>query len=107
MKLSFSLNAKPKASEQQPSLKRLAAFGEEEDVIDAAPTSTNVNPSVVANKKLLSKNIELGKSTKKRIEAEKQVDPSVYEYDEVYDQMQEVKHRQKEVKEQDAKERKV
>jgi len=44
---------------------------------------------------------------KKRMDAEKKVDPSVYEYDELYDQMQEIKQRQKEAKQLDAKERKV
>jgi coiled-coil domain-containing protein 55 len=108
MKLSFSLNAKPKAPQQAPPLKRPAAFGDgDEDVADAAPTSTSVNSNVTANKKLLAQNVKTTKVMKKRLEAEKKVDPSVYEYDEVYDQMQEAKQRQKEAKEQDAKERKV
>lgn len=109
MKLSFSLKAKTKASQQAPSLKRPAAFGEgdEDDTVDAAPTSTNANISVTANKKLLAQNVETTKGMKKRMDAEKKVDPSVYEYDELYDQMQEVKQRQKEAKELDAKERKV
>ena len=109
MKLSFSLNAKVKAPQQTPPLKRPAAFaeGDEGDVADAAPTSTNVNSNVTANKKLLAQNVQTTKVMKKRIDAEKNVDPSVYEYDEVYDQMQEVKQRQKEAKEHDAKERKV
>ncbi|KAK2466890.1 hypothetical protein APHAL10511_001148 [Amanita phalloides] len=108
MKLSFSLNAKSKAPEQAPSLKRPAAFGEgdEDDAIDAAPTSTNADARTTANKKLLAQNMGVSKVMKKRMEAEKMVDPSVYEYDEVYDRMQQVKQRQKEVKEQDAKERK-
>lgn len=108
MKLSFSLNAKPKAPQQAPPLERPAAFGDgDEDVADAAPTSTSVNSNVTANKKLLAQNVKTTKVMKKRLEAEKKVDPSVYEYDEVYDQMQEAKQRQKEAKEQDAKERKV
>lgn len=41
------------------------------------------------------------------MEAEKQVDKTVYEYDEVWDRMQEAKQRKKEEKEIDAKERKV
>ncbi len=109
MKLSFSLNAKPKASQQAPPLKRPAAFGEgdEDDAVDAAPTSTNASISLMANKKLLAQNVETTKAMKKRMDAEQKVDPSVYEYDELYDQMQEVKMRQKEVKQLDAKERKV
>ncbi|KAF8625805.1 hypothetical protein AX15_005192 [Amanita polypyramis BW_CC] len=108
MKLSFSLNVKPKVTGQPPSLKRPAAFGEgdEDEAIDAAPTSTNTDANVTANKKLLAQNVVVTKATKKRMEAEKKVDPSVYGYDEVWDKMQEVKLRQKEAKEQDAKERK-
>lgn len=41
------------------------------------------------------------------MEAEKKVDETVYEYDEVWDKMQEAKQRQKEAKEVDSKERKV
>ena len=109
MKLSFSLNAKAKVPQQLPSLKRPAAFGEgdEDDTIDAAPTSTNADANVTANKRLLAQNVEVTKAMKRRMEAEKKVDSSVYEYDEVWDKMQEVKLRQKEAKEQDAKERKV
>lgn len=106
MKLSFSLNAKPKAQEQPPSLKRPAVFGDEDDAIDAAPTSTNANSSTAANKKLLAQNVRQTKAMKNRMDAEKQVDPSVYEYDEVWDRMQEGKAKQKEIKEQEAKERK-
>ena len=45
--------------------------------------------------------------TKKKLEEEKKVDSTVFEYDEVWDKMQEAKLRQKEAKEADAKERKV
>ena len=44
---------------------------------------------------------------KKKIEAEMKVDETVYEYDEVWDKMQEAKLRQKEKKEVESKERKV
>ena len=40
-------------------------------------------------------------------EEEKKVDATVFEYDEVWDKMQETKARQKEAKEADSKERKV
>ncbi|KAF9464733.1 coiled-coil domain-containing protein 55-domain containing protein [Collybia nuda] len=43
---------------------------------------------------------------RKRMEAEREVDETVYEYDEVWDRMQEAKQRQKDAKEVDAKERK-
>ena len=41
------------------------------------------------------------------MEEEKKVDATVFEYDEVWDKMQEAKQRQKEAKEVEAKERKV
>ena len=44
---------------------------------------------------------------KKKLEEEKKVDSTVFEYDEVWDKMQEAKQRQKEAKEADSKERKV
>ena len=51
--------------------------------------------------------LEMSKAAKKRLEAEKKVDATVFEYDEIYDKMQEAKLKQKEAKEADAKERKV
>ncbi|PCH38058.1 hypothetical protein WOLCODRAFT_114737 [Wolfiporia cocos MD-104 SS10] len=48
----------------------------------------------------------MSKATKKRLESEMKVDSTVFEYDEVWDKMQEAKLRQKEAKEVDARERK-
>ncbi|KAF7304900.1 DUF2040 domain-containing protein [Mycena kentingensis (nom. inval.)] len=110
MKLSFSLN-KGKAPAQQaptPSLKRPAAFAfGDDEPIDAAPTSSaDAGKNVSANKKLLAQNVHTSKSMKKRMDAERKVDSTVYEYDEVWDKMQEAKVRQKEAKEAQAKDRK-
>lgn len=110
MKLSFSL-AKPKpAAPPAPSLKRPAPFGLEDDIdiADAAPTAaSSSNRDAATNKKLLAQNVEASKTVRKRMEAEKKVDETVYEYDEVWDKMQEAKLRQKEAKEADSKLRKV
>jgi hypothetical protein len=117
MKVSFSLN-KPKPSGSAaatpaaaPSLKRPAAFGsaDDDEPIDAAPTSSSDarNNGVAANKQLLAKNVMTSKTMKKKMEAEMKVDATVFEYDEVWDRMQEVKQRQKEAKELEAIERKV
>lgn len=109
MKLSFSL-AKPKpAAPPAPSLKRPAPFGLEDDIdtIDAAPTASSSNRDTTTNKKLLAHNVEASKTMRKRMDAEKKVDETVYEYDEVWDKMQEAKLRQKEAKEVDSKLRKV
>ncbi|EKM55588.1 uncharacterized protein PHACADRAFT_256315 [Phanerochaete carnosa HHB-10118-sp] len=48
----------------------------------------------------------MSKATKRKLEEEKKVDATVFEYDEVWDKMQEAKLRQKEVKEVETKERK-
>ncbi|KAG5645229.1 hypothetical protein DXG03_006646 [Asterophora parasitica] len=107
MKLSFSLGKPKQPPAAPPSLKRPAAFAlGDDDAIDAAPTSVAADRKAPANKKLLAQNMDTSKARKKRMEAEKQVDSTVYEYDEVWDRMQEAKLRQKEAKEQDALERK-
>jgi len=92
MKVSFSLaNSKSKAAAKP--------------AVDAAPTASG-NSKVAANKKLVAQNLEMSKTMKKRLEEEMKVDSSVFEYDEVWDKMQEVKLKQKEAKEVDTKERK-
>lgn len=108
MKLSFAL-AKPKAAPAAPppSLKRPAAFafGDDEPV-DAAPTAS-FDKATSANKKLLAQNVQTSRTMQKRMDAEKKVDATVFEYDEVWDKMQESKLRQKEAKEVESKDRKV
>ncbi|KAH9926199.1 coiled-coil domain-containing protein 55-domain containing protein [Fomitopsis serialis] len=112
MKVSFSLaNSKAKAAAkpaaETPSLKRSAAFAslDDDEPVDAAPTASG-NSKVAANKKLVAQNLEMSKTMKKRLEEEMKVDSSVFEYDAVWDKMQEVKMKQKEAKEVDSKERK-
>ncbi|TFK76409.1 hypothetical protein BDN72DRAFT_885164 [Pluteus cervinus] len=107
MKLSFSLN-KPKAAASTGSLKRPAPFGldGDDDITDAAPTASASDKNAASNKKLLAQNVEMSKSMKKKMEAEKRVDETVFEYDEVWDKMQQAKQRQKEAKELDSKQRK-
>ncbi|KAJ7709872.1 coiled-coil domain-containing protein 55-domain containing protein, partial [Mycena rosella] len=109
MKLSFSLATKPKATPaaQPPSLKRPAAFAlDDDEPIDAAPTASSADKGTAANKKLLAQNVQSSRTMQKRMEAEKRVDQTVYEYDEVWDKMQESKLRQKEAKEVASKDRK-
>ncbi|OSC99066.1 hypothetical protein PYCCODRAFT_1373829 [Trametes coccinea BRFM310] len=48
----------------------------------------------------------MSKAMKKKLEAEQKVDSTVFQYDEIWDKMQEAKQKQKEAKEADAKERK-
>lgn len=108
MKLSFSLN-KPKASAPPPVTSRPSAFGNGDDD-DSADTPSILPPSdgkTPANKVVLAQNMQVSKAMKKRMEAEKQVDETVYEYDEVWDKMQQAKLKAKMAKEQESKERKV
>lgn len=111
MKLSISLSsAKPQNQVgAAPSLKRPAAFAglDDDDTMDAAPTSSSASGSTRANKQHVSQFSIATKAMQKRMAAEKKVDSTVYEYDEVYDKMQEAKQRQKEAKELDTKARKV
>jgi len=110
MKLSFSLpNKAVKPVGAAPPLKKPAIFsslGDDDDHVDAAPTLSD-NKGAAANKKLLAQNVESSKAARKRMEEEMKVDSTVYQYDEVWDRMQEVKVKQKEAKEVDAKQRKV
>ncbi|KAH9842616.1 coiled-coil domain-containing protein 55-domain containing protein [Rhodofomes roseus] len=112
MKVSFSLaSSKAKVAAkpvgETPSLKRSAAFAslDDDEPVDAAPTASD-NRKVAANKKLVAQNVELSKTMKKRMEEEMKVDSSVFQYDEVWEKMQQAKQKQKEAKEADAKERK-
>ncbi len=108
-KLSFSLAKTKKSAESAPSLKRPAAFAslDDDEPVDAAPTSSADKNTAAANKKLLAQNVLTSKVMKKRMDAEKKVDASVYEYDEIWDKMQEAKQKQKEAKEIDSAQRKV
>ncbi len=113
MKVSFSLaNSKTKTTKPvgaAPSLKRPAAFASlgDDEPIDAAPTSVGISSNAGANKLLVAQGVLMSKAMKKRMEEEKKIDATVFEYDEVWDKMQDAKQRQKEAKEVDAKERKV
>jgi hypothetical protein len=108
MKLSFSL---PKPATQSvgdaPSLKRQANFGEFDDDTANDDTHLSSHNGKAGNSDLVAQNIHLSKSAKKRMEQEQQVDATVYQYDEVWDSMQDAKARQKDTKERESKERKV
>lgn len=108
MKLSFSL-AKPKAPAPPPTVTRPSAFGDgdDDDVTGSPSTLPSSNSKTSVNKIVLAQNVQASKAMKKRIEAEKQVDETVYEYDEVWDKMQEAKLKAKMAKESESKERKV
>ncbi|KAI0341554.1 hypothetical protein BDW22DRAFT_1413892 [Trametopsis cervina] len=115
MKVSFSLaNAKAKAGPSStpvgaaPSLKKPVAFAslEDDEPVDAAATAGSSNKAPRANKQLVAQNAGMSKALQRQIEEEKKVDATVFEYDEIWDKMQEAKLKQKAAKEVDAKERK-
>ncbi|KIK10521.1 hypothetical protein PISMIDRAFT_124301, partial [Pisolithus microcarpus 441] len=70
--------------------------------VDAAPTATD-NKDVSANKRLIAQNVESSKAAQKRMEKELKLDPTTYQYDEVWDVIQDVKQKQKETKKTDVK----
>ncbi|KAI0093865.1 coiled-coil domain-containing protein 55-domain containing protein [Irpex rosettiformis] len=115
MKVSFSLKSKATAPSSSkplgdaPSLKKPVAFAslEDDEPVDAAATAASGSSTKIsANKQLIAQNVGMSKALKRQIEEEKKVDATVFEYDEVWDKMQEAKARQKVVKEADSKERK-
>ena len=61
----------------------------------------------MANKQFAAQSIEMSKVAQRLLEEERRVNATVFEYDEVWDKMQEAKARQKAAKEADATERKV
>lgn len=117
-KLSFSFSSKPKAAPlgAAPALKKPAAFGDlgdDDEPIDAALTSSSSARADV-NKRLAAQGAStstaggaLSRTAKKKLQQEIAVDPTVYEYDEVYDRMKEAEVRAKAIKEDEAAERKV
>ncbi len=108
MKLSFSLtNKTAKSVGDAPSLKRPAAFGSLDDDNTDDNSLQSARNGGTGNGGLVTRNIQLSKSSQKRIEKEQQIDATVYQYDEVWDSMQDAKARQKEAKERESKERKV
>ncbi|KAJ2931381.1 hypothetical protein H1R20_g5740, partial [Candolleomyces eurysporus] len=94
MKLSISLKKKPEASAPAPAPKpKPSLFSEAEADEPTEPVS-------------VAYNVQASKAMRKKMEAEKQVDSTVYEYDEVWDRMQVAKQKQKEAKQVEALERK-
>ena len=95
MKVSFSLKGKAAAKSvgEAPSLKRSAAFAglDDDEPVDAAPTAVGDKGKVAANKQFIAQSVQLSKAAKKKLEEEKKVDSTVFEYDEVWDKMQEAK----------------
>ncbi|KAI5123368.1 hypothetical protein M0805_001789 [Coniferiporia weirii] len=119
MKVSFSLNkAKPATAAtttgNAPPLRQPAAFASlgDDEPLDAAPTASGSGSraaGVKGNRALAAQAQvapRLSRAQQKRLEAEKLVDRTVYEYDEVWDTMQAAKARQKEHKEVETQERK-
>jgi coiled-coil domain-containing protein 55 len=109
MKLSFSLTSKSstKSVGDAPSLKRPAAFASLDDGNSGDEALSSTRNGGAGNSDLVAQNVTLSKSAKTRMEKEQQIDSTVYQYDEVWETMQDAKARQKETKERESKERKV
>lgn len=105
MKLSFSL--KGKAVGTAPPLKPVTPFTTlEDDPVDAA--STLLNGGAEVNKHLVAQSSSAtSRATRKKLAQEKKVDETIFEYDEVYDLMEQAKQRNKEKQDIEARERKV
>src|ERR1700678_3820283 len=100
MKLSISLN-KPKVVQTPAPIKRPSAFS----LTDDGDTEDNGLPQ--GKTEPLAHNAHSSQAMRRRMETEKRVDETVFEYDEVWDKMQEAKQRQQASKEADASLRKV
>src|SRR5258708_3122111 len=113
-KLSFAFG-KPKPKENTnsaPSLRKPVAFGslDDDDTPDAAPTAPNPRSSTrhpARNMPASTSASSLSRAAKNKMEKELSVDSTVYEYDEVYDQMKEAQARVKAAKAAEDVERKV
>jgi coiled-coil domain-containing protein 55 len=104
MKVSFALNkSKPATSAPPSTLAKPTAFSAADDDEPATEPLTLGGKG----KKGSDRPPVISKQAKKRMAAEMELDSSVYEYDEVWDNMQQVKQKQKELKERDSQERKV
>jgi coiled-coil domain-containing protein 55 len=101
MKLSFSLN---KPIQSPAPIKRPSAFSLADD---GDPEGSGLQEKSQGEAEPLAYNAHSSQVMRKRMEAEKRVDETVFEYDEVWDKMQEAKLRQQASKEADASFRKV
>ena len=104
MKLSISLH-KPRTGHPANTIIRPSAFGTDidEEVDNDLRRCENSRP----HERSAVHTPGPSKLMKKRVEAERRIDETVYEYDEVWDKMQEAKQRQQAAKEVDASARKV
>lgn len=103
MKLSFSLN-KGKALGAAPPLKPAAPFASlEDESVDA----TSMNGAEVNKHLVAQSSSATSRATRKKLEQEKKLDNTIFEYDEVYDLMEQAKQRSKEKRDTETQERKV
>lgn len=107
-KLSFSLAPKSKQPiGTAPPLKAPPVFSALDDEnVDDAPTTSTAGRHVGRQTHIPQSSLE-SRAQRKRMSEEKKVDQTVYEYDEVWDRMQEAKLKAKAAKEMESTERKV
>jgi hypothetical protein len=113
-KLSFSFKSKTTAKPPPPKPVQPAAFGfgdEEPDGDVVAPSSSKSGkPGKIGNANLrppVQTQTAVTKAMQREMEAQKKVDATVYQYDEVYDRLKEAEKQAEKVKEEEAKIRQV
>ncbi|KAF8590619.1 hypothetical protein K439DRAFT_1657364 [Ramaria rubella] len=106
MKLSFTL-PKGRPAGTAPLLKPATLFASiDDDSIDTVPVASG-SGRVEVNKRLaVQSSSATSKATKKKLKEERNVDQTVFEYDEVYDLMKQAEQRSKEKRDADTQERK-
>jgi coiled-coil domain-containing protein 55 len=105
----FSISLKSKGKQPEGAtlaLKPAREFGQlgDDELQDAAATSSTSSRTEV-NKRLASMNSSNSKAQRKRMLMAQSVDETVFQYDEVWDKMQDAKAKSKEAKEVEAKKR--
>ena len=102
---------KPKSKQTTSTVPKPFSFGDDddEDESSSAPPPSLAGPSRVTpkNNALIKQNASLGRQAKKIQEEAKKVDQTVFEYDEVWDGMQNARQQAKQVKDEESAERKV
>lgn len=102
--ISISLKSKT-AQSTGAKISRLSRLNEltDEDLMDAAPTSEASGRTQVNKRLSMMNSSSNSKAQRRRIQEAEAVDKSVYQYDEIYDKLQDAKQRVKEAKEADSK----
>ena len=108
-KLSFSFKAKPKAKAATAVPLQSSAFAslDDEPLEEEVSSSKPGRPGFTKPKSLVPTQVTMTKAMKREMEAQKRVDATVYQYDEVYDRLKEADRLAEIAREEEAKIRQV